>query len=710
MSYSGNSSLSRDVQQRVLDTFEQTLNLAAEGSRQEALLGCDFVLRMDPQFEPARRLQDRLRASAGAIVDLDDLRPSAPPITAPPDLFASLDGLGLELPDLPPDSFAPDLRAEVQVLIAERRLQEVLALGPQHGAAIAADPALQALFQQAQELLEAEPYVKKFIGQAQAALQAGQTDEVFRLLDKARALDAGHPALAEIEDAARSRAAAAPAAPAFSAEPSFDFGATSAESAGFDLGFDSPSLDFSLDEPAASAAPAFGAPVDLFGGGGGSTDSDPRVQQLLDEGQRAFDGGDPQGAIDAWSRIFLIDIDHPEAARRIDMARRLKAESERQVEEIFHDGVGRLEAGDTEGARKIFQQVLEIQPGYVAAREYLQQIESGTLPARPGTGAGSVAASAATAADSLLPLEALPPLDDLKEEILVPPDLSEAPARGKAAPKKAGKAGGGRPRQMFVLVGSVVLLLVAGGGWYVFQNRDQFFPNSQAPGGVEAPSTDPIARAQALHDSGKTASAISQLRRLPPSDPQYQQAQALIAQWEAAAEPAPGAQPAVPATTPPPAIPAPQAALLDAAHNALAEGSRLRAVEYFEQAEKIAKLSPEETLLLQGAREALQPLSKQIDLFHQHEWDYILNDLWRMHEENPADRDVTRLIVDSYYNLGVRDLQRSDAVKAEEKFKEAIRLAPGDELLRRHQQFARTYKDRPKDLLYRIYVKYLALR
>ena len=706
MSYSGNSSLSRDVQQRVLDTFEQTLNLAAEGSRQEALLGCDFVLRMDPQFEPARRLQDRLRASAGAIVDLDDLRPSAPPVTAPPDLFAGLDGLGLELPDLPPDSFAPDLRSEVRSLLDQRRLQEVMALGPQHGAAIAADPELQALFQEAQERMEAEPYVQKFLGQARAALQAGQTGEVTRLLDKARALDASHPALAELDAAARGQAAAPPQ------ESPLDLGAIPAESAGFDLSFDSPSLDLSLDdEPERGTQPAFGS-ADLFGGA--SVDSDPRIQQLLDEGQRAFDQGDPQGAIDSWSRIFLIDIDHQEAARRIDLARRLKAESERQVEEIFHDGVARLEAGDVDAARKTFQQVLEIQPGYAAAREYLQQIESGTLPpVRPAGSAApaSVAASAASAADTLLPMEALAPLDDLKEEILVPPDPGElAAADRKAAPKKGGKVREGRPRQMFLLVGTVVLLLVAGGGWYVFQNRDQFFPNSQTEGGPDVPNADPIARAQTLHDSGKTANAISQLRRLPPTDPQYQQAQALIAQWEAAAEPAPGTPPAVPATAPAPAIPAPQAALLNAAHEALAEGSRLRAVEYFEEAAQIGKLGPEETALLASAKEQLQPISKQIDLFHQHEWDYILNDLWRLHEENPGDRDVTRLIVDSYYNLGIRDLQRSDAIKAADKFKEAMRLAPNDELLQRHHKFAQTYQDRPKDLLYRIYVKYLALR
>jgi tetratricopeptide (TPR) repeat protein len=704
MSYVGNTTLSRDVQQRVLDTFEQTLNLAAEGSRQEALLGCDFVLRMDPQFEPARRLQERLRASAGAIVDLDDLRPSAPPVTAPPDLFASLDGLGLELPDLPPESFAPDLHVEIRSLVEQRRFQELISLAQQHGPAIAADPQLQGLLNEAQERMEAEPYIQKFVGQARAALQAGQTNEVARLLEKARALDPTHPALEALAAALRSSQGAS-----VQTQP-MDLGAIPAEMAGFDLSFDSPSLD--LGDPAESTLPA----VDLFGGsGGGGVDNDPRIQQLLDEGQRAFDQGDPQGAIDAWSRIFLIDIDHPEAARRIDQARRLKAESERQVEEVFHDGVARLEAGDTEGARQIFQQVLAAQPGYTAAREYLQQIETGKLPAAAPRAAGpSVAASAASAADTLLPpLEDFGALEDLKEENLVPPEPGEvAAAERRSGPKgKGGKARGGGARQKFLLVGSLVLVLVAGGGWYVFQNRDQFFPNSKTEDGGGAPATDPIARAQALHDSGKTASAISQLRRLPPSDPQYQQAQALIAQWEATLEPTteePAA--AVPAVVPAPAIPAPQAALLTSAHDALAEGSRLRAVEYFEQAAQIGKLPPEETALLQEAKAQLQPLTPQIDLFRQHEWDYILNDLWKLHEENPGDRDVQRLIVDSYYNLGIRDLQRSDAVKAADKFKEAMRLAPNDDLLRRHYQFAQTYQERPKDLLYRIYVKYLALR
>ena len=62
MSYSGDPTLAPDIQSRVLSTFDQTARLASEGKRQEALLGCDFILRLDPLFTPAQRLQEMLDA------------------------------------------------------------------------------------------------------------------------------------------------------------------------------------------------------------------------------------------------------------------------------------------------------------------------------------------------------------------------------------------------------------------------------------------------------------------------------------------------------------------------------------------------------------------------------------------------------------------------------------------------------------------------
>ena len=67
-------------------------------------------------------------------------------------------------------------------------------------------------------------------------------------------------------------------------------------------------------------------------------------------------------------------------------------------------------------------------------------------------------------------------------------------------------------------------------------------------------------------------------------------------------------------------------------------------------------------------------------------------------------------MVDSYFNLGVRELQRKDAASAISNFKEAQELSADDPELSRLIEFAETYQDRPDDLLYRIFVKYLPFR
>ncbi|HSG38016.1 MAG TPA: hypothetical protein VLE27_00140, partial [Thermoanaerobaculia bacterium] len=129
-----------------------------------------------------------------------------------------------------------------------------------------------------------------------------------------------------------------------------------------------------------------------------------------------------------------------------------------------------------------------------------------------------------------------------------------------------------------------------------------------------------------------------------------------------------------------------------------------------EQAAALGKLDEPDAQLLSDAKRRLAPLAEQIDLFRQHEWEFVIRELWDLHESDPGNRDVTQLLADSYYNLAVRDLQRNDAPKAVENLKEALQLQGGDPLIQRHYQFAQTYQDRPKDLLYKIYVKYIPFR
>ena len=84
MTYAGNPSLAPEVRSRIVETFRHTLDVAARGSLEEARLGCDFILQLDPLFSPAQTLSDRLRSATGpvAVEDLlqrlDDVGRPAP--------------------------------------------------------------------------------------------------------------------------------------------------------------------------------------------------------------------------------------------------------------------------------------------------------------------------------------------------------------------------------------------------------------------------------------------------------------------------------------------------------------------------------------------------------------------------------------------------------------------------------------------------------
>ena len=60
-SYPGNPSLPREVRDKILSTFRHTLNLYKEGKLDDCLIGCDFILKMDPRFIPARQLMEKAK-------------------------------------------------------------------------------------------------------------------------------------------------------------------------------------------------------------------------------------------------------------------------------------------------------------------------------------------------------------------------------------------------------------------------------------------------------------------------------------------------------------------------------------------------------------------------------------------------------------------------------------------------------------------------
>ncbi|MCM2270521.1 MAG: hypothetical protein NDJ75_10495 [Thermoanaerobaculia bacterium] len=749
--YAGNPALAPDVQKRVVETFRHAVEAAATGDRQEALLGCDFALRLDATFEPATTLQQMIAQDRpaetirGLLAALGE--PAAPGAAAP---FVAA---------------APGLVATFSRLFEARRFEDLLSAAQAQAAAVSGDPKLRDMVAQAQARYEAEPFVREQLDVARRALGQGKLDDVVAAVARARQLDASHPGLAEIERLSASAASmsnslkidwdeeertvppppdlrAAPAprpAPPPAAEA-----APQATPAGLEL----PEIDFTTDggffespaPPADAGDPstrpgtlpgAEDAPLE-FGGlddlalpefepssqgfdaapaaaaGEVRGDSDGRVQALLDEGEAAFGNSDYQAAIDAWSRIFLIDIDNEEAAKRIERARQLKAEQERAVEEIFHEGVARFDSGEWAGAEEAFRRVLSMQPSYVLAREYLDK-----LVERAATGA------APSALPELAPLPARAPAgarEDLEatvrrrapggEEILVPPEPGDAretkrPAlEGFAVKRKRGV----RLTPAFLGIGGAVLVALGVGGWFLATNWSKLFPNAPAPVATAPSDTAAVvARAKKLHEDGKTAVAIAQLRRIPPQDASYAEAQSLVSQWEKLVE-----QPVEAGL--PPELAARQADLVRRAEAAMAAGETFVARRLLAEATTVAPLSGPAAELSATVEQRAADFAEELAFVRDGDHERALNRLWRRHEADPADKDVRRLMVDAYYNLGLADLQRGDPRAARAKLREARQFDREDPLLERLDRFCAAYEKREQDLLYRIFVKYLPAR
>lgn len=682
MSYPGNPALPPDVQERILQTYGQSLDLAAAGKLQEARLGCDFVRRLDPMFAPANKLQARLADAAGAI-PVDDLRPGA--IAA----AADFDELG-DLPDLEPmpaPGGEPSLQGQLQSLLRQRDFRGVLALAGANQAAVVADPDLRRMAMQATERLEAEPLVAGMVDAAERAFDAGDLDDAKRQLEQARALDADHPRVLALEGRLGSDDLdlddEAPAG--FPSE--LDVSGDGGGGAGLlDGVLDAPSFGFDA-EPSLSlepAAPAFDLGISSSG------EKDPRIRELLEEGQRAFEKGEYQAAIDAWSRIFLIDIDHQEANRRIEEARKRRAEGERVLESRLHDAESLADQGNITEARAMLQAILDQQPGYYAARELLDRLDGAEQEAVPGA-AGVPAARKASATEPVL-----------TEEILVPPEPGAAPRQRPSAPSlPKPKAKSGHKLPMLIGVGLLVLVLAGGTGWWLMTRGDQVFPNTVDP---VADDLSPIDRARALYDGGKPANAIALLKRVPEGEAHYEEAQQLLGEWERPPEPV-GLEPEID-----PAEIARLEKLQADARSAFAERRLLLAATLYDQLAETITLEPEDAERHKQAKAQRETLAEVRRWLADSEYEQAMPEIWRLYEADNGDRDLRDLLVTGYYNLALRDVQRGLFPKAIEALQEAEKLAPEDEGVKRLLAFATTYKDRSEDLLARIYTKYSSSR
>lgn len=439
-----------------MTAFKQVLTNLQSGQREEAMIGLEFVLRLDPSFAPAKSLKRQLAASSNEI-DLGDVIAQ---LQAP--TTEAINGLLIEAVD--------DFNSR-EFLGAKEKVEKVLIDLPGHQEA-------RDLRDQINKALKIEGQVGQFLIQAREALAAGDPQEAANFVMMAQALDPHHTGIASTlkeidetgglalsqETAARTSAAAAastspptqqatqpvaesildsgaqappqstpPARAADQPEPSGEQDAFAVEfdlqdpfadlidsepktipefgtGAGDDVSF--PPMDDTADLFATPKEARGAGSADLGHGdddglglpeGDGSDDSvATAIQNLIERGQAALDGGDQPLAISIWSRVFLIKPTHPEAGHLIEQAKKALAEAETQVEDLLAKARDAFDEGEHEAARLLINKALARRPNHIGVHILKEELDR----ERGADAAPSVPAATTPAAPEL------PELDD----------------------------------------------------------------------------------------------------------------------------------------------------------------------------------------------------------------------------------------------------------------------------------------------------------
>lgn len=695
-SYPGSPALSAEAREKVLQTFRHTLDMARTGRNEDALLGCDFILKMDVRFAPARKLLASLRGiAAGTVVDLSEFDAYG---AAPPPAASAAPPAAPPAPVAPAPAVAP-------------------ATPPSSAWATPAAPPAPAGLGSGLDGIGFDDLGPNPFASAPAPAPFAPPQPAPQVAAPLPDLSFGAPApeisFPSTPPAGADPFASAPPDPFASASP---FG-----SPGFPGAVDAFASAPPLPEPGAGAIDAAAGPsqTDAFAPPSNvaafpapapaAVPQDPRIVQFLRQGDEASARGQLQEAIDLWSRVFLIDLSNEEASRRIDAARERQSETARQIDVLLSEGVQRYEAGDLQSAREAFLKVLTVSESDGTARNYLNQIDAAL-----SASGGAPTTGAAPARDVEEPY--------LRDELEAParpafaeglPSLEEHPlaeeergeARRERSRPEASEEGRSGKVDLRVLLGLAALVLVgvAVAAWFLFK------PKPPAPTAAEdvaasapAPAQDPLQKARLLFQQGKVDEALALLGSVPPNDPRHEQALVLIEQFKSSAAPQPSAGPAL------------SEAQVDEARLAgLASLSAGRYIDAVKSLDVVVKARPDDAEAAQAlsrARDAVSALGSAIRSYNEQDYESSLRLLWDLRKQDPKNQDVEEYLFKSYFNDGVLALQSGNTKKAAESFKEASALRPQDPEAQRHLKFARKYAGGADDLLSRIYVRHVSPR
>jgi len=210
-------------------------------------------------------------------------------------------------------------------------------------------------------------------------------------------------------------------------------------------------------------------------------------------------------------------------------------------------------------------------------------------------------------------------------------------------------------------------------------------------------------RATEFSQQGKYDQAIATLQEIKPGDTQYDKALVMIADLQQKK--------------------ARQSAMVEgrpagvffeenvnAGRTAFESHDYVSAKKAFEQAMRVKPLPPDVKASYDTASQQVAKLDAARALFGERRYADVITSLQPLLQQDPQNKNLQRTIIDAHFNLGAAALQEERIADAKREFDEVLRADPNDELAKRSKDLAERYDGQPKDLLYKIYVKYLPLR
>ena len=724
MAYPGNPDLSSQAQDRVMTAFKQVVGKLQQGNREEALIGLEFVLRLDPAYAPAKSLHQQLSSGATEI-DLNDVLAQ---LQAP-----TTDTINTLLVE------AVEAFDERDFMGARARVEQVLLDLPGHEEA-------RFLLAQIDEATKGESQVSHFLQQARDALDRGDSQEAANFVTMAQALDPHHKGIVETIALIDEKAASTGPQKGFSAEGVIAPPAAEVpDTVGFDT-FDDTSDLFSdteheappigmeggsvfedpappqessspqppapvlpgpqseptqpaRPEPLTTEAPPIegyyedgdavadlletGATVSASGAEAAEVDpTDPRavIRDLLAKGGAAAAADNYAAAIDAWSRILLIDHKHEEALDRIEHIRHAKEDIDRRIEPMLEDARSSHLNGDIDIAKDFVRRVLELSPNHVEATRLHEAIQRGAHP----DSEEPVADEAMPDLEEDLFMDEFDSTPELDEEIPIRQDEVSLERPKVEKPKRK------IPWQRWAAIGAAGLAIIAVAMWFggVFAPEPEGEPRITVVNRV-------LAEARGMYEQKRVEEAILHLEQNSADDEfQVRIDKALTTYRAAVATPGP--------------TPIPEG--LTICRDLVAEGRWMAA---YERVMAELKTHPGDLGLEEVRAQVLElePAAADLhDAVRSGEYSAALALSKTLLDTRADDPEVIAVYDRLLFNAALAELRAFNLVNSETHLKELQQRKPEDDEVERILAFVDTYKTRPVDMQLEIFVGSLSER